>query len=112
MRLIAWKSDYAACDRLQMNCRVLEHAATRELSAPESDLSRSGLELCATLRASTGLPVHYYLYRDGGDSAESEAERKCPVCGGEWRIGRLFDRFDFRCDACGLLSNRSVAFRY
>ena len=29
--LICWQSDYQSCDSLQMNCRVLERAATREI---------------------------------------------------------------------------------
>ena len=104
--LICWQSDYQSCDSLQMNCRVLDRAATREISNIDSSLTTSGRAHCATLAASSGRPFYYYLYRGHGRSHRAELARRCPGCGGEWHLAaRLHKLFDFRCDRCHLLSN-------
>jgi predicted nucleic acid-binding Zn ribbon protein len=111
--LICWQSDYQACDSLQMNCRVLENSATRELTEIDSSLTHTGRELCATLARSSGRPFYYYLYRAVGDSHEAEATRACPICGETWRLATpLHDLFDFKCDRCHLLSNIAFDLRY
>jgi predicted nucleic acid-binding Zn ribbon protein len=109
--LIGWQSDYQSCDRLQMNCTVLERAATREMSAIDSALSRSGRALCDALAASSGRPFYYYLYRNGGRSRRAEAEGPCPGCGGDWKLAERLHLFDFKCDRCRLLSNVSFSMR-
>lgn len=78
--VMAWQSDYQSCDQLQMNCTVLEHAATRQMSAVDSALSLAGRACCATLSERAGKPVYYYLYRANGRSAAHEARRCCPAC--------------------------------
>ncbi|MBT2117519.1 DUF2310 family Zn-ribbon-containing protein [Dyella sp. LX-66] len=111
--LISWQSNYQSCDTLQMNCHVLERAATREMSNIESILSKSGLEYCQTLAASNDRPFYYYLYRYRGRSLRTELERRCPGCGNEWRqTPRLHDLFDFKCDRCHLLSNIALDLRW
>ncbi|WP_343818049.1 DUF2310 family Zn-ribbon-containing protein [Dyella marensis] len=111
--VISWQSNYQSCDTLQMNCAVLERAATRELSNIESNLSKSGLECCKTLANSSGRPFYYYLYRYYGRSLRTELERRCPGCGNEWRLTpRLHDLFDFKCDHCHLLSNIALDRRW
>lgn len=104
--LIVWQSDYQSCDRLQMNCMVLERAATREISSLDSALTTIGRTHCATLAELMGRPVYYYLYRGHGRSRRSEHDRRCPSCGGEWLLDtRLHEGFDFKCDRCHLVSN-------
>lgn len=109
--VIGWQSDYRSCDSLQMNCTVLERAATREISLPDSALSRRGRALCESFTAMTGSPFYYYLYRSGGRSARAEADRPCPGCGAPWKLAERQHLFDFRCDACRLLSNVSFSMR-
>jgi predicted nucleic acid-binding Zn ribbon protein len=103
--IVRWQSDYNACDRLQIGCHVLERAATREMSHPASRLSQTGIDICRETERSIGVPVYYYLYRYGARSRRKEEERKCPGCGGEWRLEEPWHIFDFRCDSCRLLSN-------
>jgi predicted nucleic acid-binding Zn ribbon protein len=99
--LISWQSDYQSCDSLQMNCRVLERAATREMSNIDSSLTKIGRAHCGTLAASSGRPFYYYLYRGRGRSHRAELARRCPGCGGEWHLAsRLHSLFDFKCDLC------------
>ncbi len=107
--LITWQSDYQSCDRLQMNCTVLERAATREISNIDSALTKNGRAHCAALAVSSERPCYYYLYRGHGRSHRAEVARRCAGCGGEWHLAsRLHSLFDFKCDRCHLLSN--VAF--
>lgn len=107
--LISWQSDYQSCDSLQMNCRVLESAATREISNIDSRLTKTGRAHCGALAASSGRPFYYYLYRGHGRSHRAERAPRCPGCGDEWHLpSRLHSLFDFKCDRCHLLSN--VAF--
>jgi predicted nucleic acid-binding Zn ribbon protein len=104
--VICWASDYDSCDSLQMNCSTLERAATRQLSALDSSLSKQGLGICQQVQDTTGLPVYYYLYKYNARSLAAEKARKCPSCGGEWLLEQPWHgRFDFRCDHCRLLSN-------
>jgi predicted nucleic acid-binding Zn ribbon protein len=103
--LICWQSDYQACDQLQMNCKTGERFGLRQMGQVDSSLTLHGREVCRKLEAGAGKPVYYYLHRYYGRSARLERERRCPGCGGEWRLyERLHDRFDFRCDACRLLA--------
>jgi predicted nucleic acid-binding Zn ribbon protein len=103
--VISWQSNYQACDTLQMNCQVLERAATREISRLESSLSQEGLRICREWAESTGVPFYYYLYRYGARSLAQERKRLCPSCGGPWLLGEPWHLFDFKCDRCRLLSN-------
>ncbi len=104
--LIAWESDYQACDSLQMNCATGERFGSRELSRVDSSLTRRGRQLGHELTTRTGVPVYYYLYRYGGRSLAREQARRCPGCGGRWLLREVWhDQFDFRCDRCRLVSN-------
>lgn len=103
--IICWQSDYQACDTLQMNCNVLDRAATRELSRLDSRLTQAGLEICRELEGLTGKATYYYLYRYGGRSRKQELERLCPSCGGKWLLETPWHKFDFKCENCYLVSN-------
>lgn len=104
--LRGWKADYQACDTLQMHCTVLERATMRQMARLDSPLTQEGLKICRLISAITNQPVYYYLYRHNGRSIASEEKRKCPNCGGEWRLEESWHRkFDFKCDNCHLLSN-------
>ncbi|MGL5947727.1 MAG: Zn-ribbon-containing protein [Aeromonas sp.] len=111
-QIIKWQEDWEACDQLQMNGSIAEHVALFELGDVSSRLYRRGTDLCKRLRALTGIPTYYYLYRVGGESLASEQARLCPSCGGPWALAAPLQQvFDFKCDACGLLSNISWDFK-
>lgn len=104
--VLAWQSNYRACDALQMTSSVGEGFGTRQMSDLDSELSRSGLAVCKDLKRLTGRPVYYYLYRESTRSHAVELHRKCPSCGGTWRLKEpLHGKFDFKCGKCRLLSN-------
>jgi predicted nucleic acid-binding Zn ribbon protein len=104
--LLSWKSNYKACDTLQINCTVGERFGERQMSDLTSALSQSGLAVCKELERLTGRPAYYYLHQANARSHSAEARRKCPNCGGAWLLKKpLHGKFDFRCDKCHLLSN-------
>lgn len=104
--VLDWKSNYRACDTLQMNCGVGERFGTRQMSDPMSELSRSGLKVCKEIQDLTNCPTYYFLHRASGRSRAAEARRKCPICGGPWLLeAPLHGKFDFKCDHCRVLSN-------
>ncbi|NVK25157.1 MAG: DUF2310 family Zn-ribbon-containing protein [Gammaproteobacteria bacterium] len=107
--LVKWQESYGACDQLQMNeVQQIEQGAVQQLSESNSDLMLQAQKLADDIEANLKTPVYRYLYRVGGDSLAEEQARKCPSCHGEWLLEQpLHDLFDFKCDACGLLSNIS-----
>ena len=111
--LIKWQVDWQACDQIQINGATrCEFAALEEISSTESDLFRRGMDLSKRIRYLTKKPVYYYLYRVGGESLAAEQTRKCPSCGGDWKLDEpWFGLFDFRCDSCELVSNISWDFQ-
>jgi predicted nucleic acid-binding Zn ribbon protein len=104
--VLSWVADYRACDSLQMHCRVGERFGEQQLLRPGSALSRQGLEICRALEDKMGRKAYYYLHKSRGRSLATERRRRCPGCGGEWLLEEPWHGlFDFRCDACALLSN-------
>jgi predicted nucleic acid-binding Zn ribbon protein len=111
-QIIKWQEDWEACDQLQMNGSIAEHAALHEIGEVGSRLQRRGSDLAKRLEGSSGIPTYYYLYRVGGLSKAAEQARPCPGCGGDWALeAPLHEIFDFRCDACRLVSNLSWDFK-
>ena len=109
---ICWQSNYQSCDSLQMNCEVLERAATRELEHVESSLSAEGRALCRTYSQLLNTPVYYYLYRGRARNFAAEQRRTCPLCNSSWFLEKpLHSVFQFKCDQCHLLSNLAWSLR-
>lgn len=106
-QIIKWQESWQACDQLQMNGGALEGQALAQISQHDSELSQQGRALCAEIEQISGVPTFYYLYRLGRDS-EAEHQRKCPSCGGEWKLAEpLHEMFYFKCNDCRLISNLS-----
>lgn len=106
--LIKWQENWQACDQLQMNGAGLEQVALKEISQPDSPLSKHGRYLAQELERTTRIPTYYYLYRVGGNSLTEEQQRRCPSCDSPWSLPQpLFDIFHFRCEKCRLISNLS-----
>lgn len=108
-RLVKWQESYGACDQIQMNELVeIEQAAVSQMSEPNSMLMTEANDIGELITQKTAVPVYRYLYRVGGDSLESEQNRSCPSCGGDWQLpSPLHNLFDFKCDTCLLVSNLS-----
>jgi predicted nucleic acid-binding Zn ribbon protein len=109
--LIRWQAEYILHDRLWLNSGALELAAYKELVDPNSGLSADGREICADIEKATSVPTYYFLmrYSAAGQGAD---DRPCPGCGGLWHIpqpeGAAFHQWQFRCEACRLVSTVGV----
>lgn len=105
--ILNWQQNWQACDQLQMNGNLLEAQALEQICNEQSELAQFGRILCQKLEAKTKVPTFYYLYRLGSDE-KVERNRKCPCCGGNWKLAEpLHGIFHFKCDHCRLLSNLS-----
>jgi len=110
--VLKWQEEWVNCDELQMNGSAASVQVLKEICEVNSKLYYMGINLCKRIQYVTKVPTYYYLYRVAGTSLESEQQRKCPSCGGEWRLEKpLFDIFDFKCDQCQLVSNISWDFK-
>ncbi|MCL1910946.1 MAG: Zn-ribbon-containing protein [Leptospirales bacterium] len=107
--ILSWETQYQSCDTLQMNCCVGEKFGTKQMSDYNSDLTKCGIDICSKIKTLTGKNVYYYLYRYVYNPImKKEINRKCPSCGGDWILeNTLFEKFNFKCDECSLLSNIS-----
>ncbi len=102
--LLSWETNYQSCDALQRNCEVGERWALNQMQYFDSPLSKQGRELCAGITSRTQIPTYYFLhnYRLVKDKL---AEHKCPCCGKKWVLkSTLQDEYDYKCDACHLIS--------
>ena len=107
--VIKWQTEWQACDELQMagGCKA-EHAVLNEICDVNSVLFKRGWNLRGRIEHITGVPTYYYQYRVGGGSLSEEQARRCPKCGGDWRLDEpIHDVFHFKCDDCRLVSNIS-----
>ena len=105
-----WETNYQCCDALQMNCHVGEKFGMKQLSDFKSNLNQDGIDICKKIKCSTGKNIFYYLYHYvSSPKKHTEEKRRCPSCGNEWLLNKkLFNRFDFKCNKCLLLSNIST----
>ena len=109
---IKWQEEWVNCDELQMNGSAVSTKVLSELGDINSKLYYRGSNLSKRIEYITKVPTYYYLYRAAGTSLEAELARKCPSCGGDWKLpAPLFDIFDFKCDKCQLASNLSWDFK-
>lgn len=108
LSLVCWRRDYQACDTLQMHCGFGERWSVRQMSEPNSGLSREGRELAQFVERQTGVPTYYYLYNYRNITLEQDRNRPCPGCGAPWTLQTKYERcFNYRCDACRLVSNQT-----
>ncbi len=105
--LIRWQLQYQALDEIQMQqARVLQHMAERSLQQLHSKLNRQGRQLARQLAQHNGIKLYYALYSGSSSNCALEADKRCPGCGGQWRLTpSLLQLFDFKCDRCYLVSN-------
>jgi predicted nucleic acid-binding Zn ribbon protein len=110
--LVHWAISYRNHDRIWIGSGALEVQAYKQLADPASELSKEGREHCAEIEAITNKPTYYYLLRYHGRQRR-EDQRRCPLCGKPWAVTKgigkssRFDRFDFQCDRCRLISHQA-----
>lgn len=110
LTILQWAADYRACDTLQMHGTTGERFGEQQLWQHDSALSRQGREIARQLSERAGVPVYYFLLKSRGTTTAAELARACPSCGGKWGLATPWhDFFDFRCDACRLVSKRATS---
>ncbi len=104
-----WESTYRHLYGLWLASGAYETFAQKELEAIDSDLNKEGLKLRKEVEALTGSATYYHLFNDRNSTVDKENARRCPLCGGKWRIeGEGPEAFiAFRCDRCRLVSEFS-----
>lgn len=106
--MLCWETNYKACDDLQLGCTVGEKWATKQMSDPNSQLSKQGMDICKKIKAVTGIPTYYYLHNYRRITSQKDKARLCPSCNGKWLLKeQLLDFYDFQCNKCKLLSTFS-----
>ncbi len=109
-----WLTTYRELDNIWIGSRELEMQAYRVLADPDSELSKTGRELCQAIEKATGVPTYYYLMRYHGREFAEEKKRRCPGCGKPWAVKqpkseddskKTFREFDFQCEKCRLVSH-------
>lgn len=105
-----WSRSYNYHDNIWIGSGALEMSAYSQLADPESELSRTGRDLCANIEDATSTPTFYYMQRYWGYT-DGESTRPCPLCGADWqnsdRVQRHhpFHHFNFKCEPCRLVSH-------
>lgn len=102
--ILSWQKMYKAVDNLWMSS-LSDRFTKRQITDPNSELNKRGLEICAELEEKTGIPTYLYLRNPIGgwyDYKKNNINLKaCPKCGGEFR--HLEDSaVDMVCDKCRL----------
>jgi predicted nucleic acid-binding Zn ribbon protein len=101
-----WVHRYRVLDELWIDSGVGEQFGYRELSRHDSDLSKTGRDICRRIEQLTRTRTYYYLYRWYARSAATDRRRPCPSCGKKWLVEPPWlGRYEFRCDRCRLVSN-------
>jgi len=97
---LGWQMDYELIDELWF-LSSFDHFTYYQMSDPESQLSRSGREICAAYEKELDKPFYYFLfYYD-----EFEEDRKlCPICRSEWMLKENIGILTCKCDKCRLVS--------
>jgi predicted nucleic acid-binding Zn ribbon protein len=107
-QFVFWAEAYRHVDALWIGSGSLELPAYRQLANPRSTLMANGHRLARLLERSTKRPVYSFALRSYG-FASGDKDRRCPLCGGTWRVKRGRGPlgpwgFDYRCDRCRIVS--------
>jgi predicted nucleic acid-binding Zn ribbon protein len=105
--LVRWQLQYQALDEIQMQqARVLFKSAEQSVQGFYSGLNQQGYKQAKQLSKELSKPVYYYLYSGSSLDCALDAEKKCPSCDADWKLGQSWHGlFDFCCEPCQLLSN-------
>lgn len=103
-QVISWNRSYREVDSLFMQC-LSDRFTYRQLNDVNSQLSKTGREICSEFEKATGVPFYYYVYHYVGLSGKRKTPETCPVCGGEWKLNGEKTFIDYKCDRCRLVAD-------
>jgi predicted nucleic acid-binding Zn ribbon protein len=96
--ILSWQKVYKSIDNIWIYC-LSDRFSKRQLSDPDSQLSRIGMDICAELEKVLKKPVYYFLYQPG------KMTENCPKCGGKWKCSDRTETVDFICNDCRLATD-------
>lgn len=111
-----WVDGYSCHFEVWLQSGRLELPAWRELVDPASETSEMGRELCRKIEKASGIPTYYYLDRYWA-MPEGERDRRCPACGGRWRLAKphvddtqkSYWEIAYLCKKCRLVSRSACS---
>lgn len=94
-----WQRDYQNVDNLYVSC-LSDRFTYRQMSNPNSQLSKKGRKICHEFEKSTNKPFYYYL------ANLKKNLNRCPICGEEWQNSNNSKTVDFKCEKCRLVTDK------
>lgn len=95
--ILSWQRVYKNIDNIWMNC-LCDRFSKRQLSDPNSQLSKNGIDICTELEKVLIKPVFYFLYQP------NKMTENCPKCGEKWKETEWSKTY-FVCDDCRLATD-------
>lgn len=95
--ILSWQKVYKSIDNIWMNC-LSDRFSKRQLSDPNSQLSKDGMKICTELEKVLNKPVYYFLY------LPNKITENCPKCGEKWKEIEWSKTY-FVCDDCRLATD-------
>ena len=96
--ILSWQKVYKSIDNIWMYC-LSDRFSKRQLSDPNSQLSKNGIEICTELEKALKKPVFYFLYQP------YKMTENCPKCRGKWKKSKRTKTVDFVCENCRLATD-------
>ncbi|MCL2387789.1 MAG: Zn-ribbon-containing protein [Defluviitaleaceae bacterium] len=97
---LGWQADYDLIDQL-WRYSSFDRFTYRQMSNPESQLSKSGREICAAYEHALNKPFYYFLYHF---SDSKKSREQCPICKSDWALEENIGNMAFKCDKCRIIS--------
>ncbi len=97
--ITSWQEIYKSIEKVWMYC-LSDRFTFRQLSDPNSQLSKEGREICRELETKLGKPVYYYIFHS------DKPLKECPSCGKPWTDSDNKKTVDFKCEACRLMTDK------
>ena len=99
--ILSWQKVYKSIDNIWMYC-LSDKFSKKQLSDPNSQLSKNGMLICEELEKVLKKPVFYFLY------FPNKMPPNCPRCGEKWVKSKQTKTVDFVCDDCRLATDDPV----
>ncbi|MCL2461833.1 MAG: Zn-ribbon-containing protein [Defluviitaleaceae bacterium] len=95
--VLGWKRAYKAIDKLFMY-GLSDRFTYRQMHNANSQLAKTGREICEAFEKAAGIPFYYTLYY------YNKTPLVCPVCGGKWQMASEKAIVHYKCDKCRLVA--------
>jgi len=98
--VLGWQGAYNSTDKLWIYC-LSDRFTFRQMHDPQSRLSEDGMSICKAFEEKLGKPFFYYLFNN------SRTNKKCPMCGADWKIRGEKTFVDYKCEKCRVVADKT-----